>query len=266
MTDLNHTDAGGMRLAWRETGAGDPVVFLHGIGALSQGWQAQLVHFGGRYRAVAWDAPGYGGSGDLAAQTPVAGDYADVLASLLTALDIERAHLVGNSLGALMAAAFWRRHPRQVRTLVLSDAATGYGRADRAMQERSIRGRLDPLKALGPAGVAAERAVRLVAPGTEPAIIAEVRDGMAAIRPEGYRQATLMLAHADILDELAGCDAPTLVVCGTEDRITPEESNRRIADTLANARYEKMAGLGHLPHVEAPQRFNGVVGAFLDAQ
>ena len=260
MSELNRIDTGGQRLAWRE------VVFLHGIGALSQGWHAQLDYFGAQYRSIAWDAPGYGGSGDLAANAPSAGDYGDALAALLTALDIESAYLVGNSLGALMAAGFWRRHPARVRAMVLSDAATGQGRARPDVQERAIRGRLAPLAELGPAGVAAERAVRLVAPGTDSEILAEVRDGMAAIRPDGYRQATLMLAYSDINDELAGCDVSTLVVCGTKDRITPAESNQRIANALVNARYEPMAGLGHLPHVEAPRRFNGLVEGFLNAQ
>lgn len=265
MAELQNIETGGLRLAWREAGEGEPVIFLHGIGAMSQGWRAQLSHFAGRYRAIAWDAPGYGGSGDLAAESPQVGAYAEALASLLTALGVERAHLVGNSLGALMAAAFWRRHPGRVRSMVLSDAATGHGKADPAARDRAIRARLDPLEALGPAAMAAERAGLLVAPGTDPAVLAEIRDVMAGIRPGGYRQATLMLAHADIVDELAGCDSATLVLCGTEDKITPEASNRRIADSLANGRYEPMAGLGHLPYAEAPDRFNDLVGAYLDA-
>ena len=263
---LKTIEAGGLRLAWREIGDGVAVIFLHGIGALSQGWHVQLANFGSRYRAIAWDAPGYGGSSDFEAESPEVADYADALASLLTALDIERAHLVGNSLGALMAAAFCRRYPNRVRSMVLSDAATGQGKADPAVRDKSIRARLDPLDRLGPARMAAERAGRLVAAGTDSAILAEVRDVMAGIRPAGYRQATMMLAHADILDELAGCAAATLVLCGTEDQITPEASNKRIAAILANGRYEPMAGLGHLPYAEAPDRFNQLIGAFLDTQ
>jgi 3-oxoadipate enol-lactonase len=88
---------------------------------------------------------------------------------------------------------------------------------------------------------------------------------MSKIRPKGYGQAARMLSLADIFTELGGCRLPTLVVCGGADRVTPPESNRRIAAAVPGARFELIDGIGHLPHVEAPQRFNALVGEFLAA-
>jgi 3-oxoadipate enol-lactonase len=75
-------------------------------------------------------------------------------------------------------------------------------------------------------------------------------------------QAARMLSLGDIFAELAGCRAPALVVCGAEDQVTPPEGNRKIAAAI-NARFELIEGVGHLPYIEAPERFNALVGAFL---
>jgi pimeloyl-ACP methyl ester carboxylesterase len=265
MTDfpLRQIVADGLTLGYREHGAGPAIVFLHGIGASSEGWHAQLAHFGATHRAIAWDAPGYGGSGDLEPLAPAAADYAEALAALLDALGVARAALVGNSLGALMSAAFVRRHPARVAALVLSDAASGHGRLGEEERQEKLMQRLDDVAELGPAGMAAKRAPKLIGPGAAPGTLNKVVRVMSKIRPKGYGQAARMLSLADIHAELARCRAPTLVVCGAEDRVTPPESNRRIAAAVPGARFELLDGIGHLPYVEAPERFNALVAGFL---
>lgn len=264
--DLNKTEiAGGLALAWREAGSGggDPIVFLHGIGSSSEGWADQLAHFGPRRRALAWDAPGYGGSGDLEPLAPAAGDYADALAGLFEALGIRRAVVAGNSLGALMAASFARRHRARTAALVLSDAAIGHRHLSPEARDEKLMARLDDVAELGPAGMAAKRAPGVVAPGAAPAVVARVKAVMSRVRPKGYAQAARMLSLGDIFAELAGCDAPALVVTGALDAVTPPEGSRRIAAALPGARYVEIAGAGHLPYVEAPASFNAALDAFL---
>jgi len=253
----------GFAIGYREAGTGPAVVFLHGIGSSSEGWEAQLAHFGKTHRAIAWDAPGYGGSGDLAPLAPAAADYADALAELLDALGIERAALVGNSLGALMSAAFAKRHPARVSALVLSDAASGHARLDEEERNEKLMQRLDDVAELGAAGMAEKRAGKLIGPAAAPGTRNKVVRVMSKIRPKGYGQAARMLSLADIFAELQGCRAPTLVVCGAEDTVTPPETNRRMAAAVPGARFELIEGAGHLPYVEMPERFNALVGAFL---
>ena len=256
------TTAAGLAIGYREAGAGAALVFLHGIGSSSEGWAAQLAHFGRTHRAIAWDAPGYGGSGDLDPLAPAASDYAEALAELLDALGIARAALVGNSLGALMAAAFVRRHPERVAALVLSDAAAGHRALSEEDRNEKLMQRLDDVAELGPAGMAEKRTARLIGPKAAPGARQAAQRVMSKIRPKGYGQAARMLSLGDIFAELAGCRAPALVVCGAEDRVTPPEGNRRIAAALG-ARFEPIEGIGHLPYVEAPERFNALVAAFL---
>jgi len=199
LPELKQTDADGLMLAWREAGTGAPIIFLHGIGSGSAGWEAQLDHFSQGYRAIAWDAPGYGGSGDLAPEAPDAGDYAAALGKLMDALGLERAHLVGNSLGSLMAGAFVRRSRGRVLSLVLSDPAIGHGKADPKVREESLQGRLDGVYKHGPERMAAERATKLMGSSGGDAAIAKVRAVMSQVRPDGYAQAARMLAMGNLL-------------------------------------------------------------------
>jgi pimeloyl-ACP methyl ester carboxylesterase len=257
------TQLDGLRLAWREAGDGPAVVFLHGIGSGSAAWRHQLTHFALRHRAIAWDAPGYGGSGDLPPENPTAREYALALAQLLTDLEVERAVLVGNSLGALMAAAFVHDHPHRVRGLVLSDAASGHGLLEAGERQKRLAARLDTLETLGPAGMAEKRAPRLLGSKPPAGALEAARAVMAEVRPRGYAQAARMLSTANVFDELAGCEAPALVVCGSEDRVTPPADNERIAQALPGAQFTLIEGAGHLPYLEAPERFNAVVDGFL---
>ena len=250
-------------MAWREAGSGPAIVFLHGIGSGSQGWEAQLDHFAPGYRAIAWDAPGYGGSDELEPEAPDTGDYAEALAGLLSALEIETAHLVGNSLGSLFAGAFAKIHRGQVLSMVLSDPAIGHAEADPKVRASSLAARLEGVNTLGPEAMARKRAPRVVAPGTSEEILAKVRGIMAGVRPRGYSQAAHALSNGNLIADLAGCDAPVLVLTGSEDVVTPPEGGRLVASSLIDGRFELLDGVGHLPYVEAPATFNTIVGDFL---
>jgi pimeloyl-ACP methyl ester carboxylesterase len=145
-------------ISYLEAGRGDPpLVLLHGIGSRAASWRHQLAGLSDRLRVIAWDAPGYGESSDLAAPAPTAGDYAACLASFLDALGAGRLHLVGHSLGALMAARFAADHPERIASLTLASVASGHARLAEAERARLLAGRLDDLARLGPAGMAEKR-------------------------------------------------------------------------------------------------------------
>ena len=105
-------------VTYRELGSGAPLVLLHGIGSGSESWRAQLLDFGKLYHVIAWDAPGYGGSTPVAPSTPSAADYARRLETFLDALGVATCHLVGHSLGAIMACRFARDKSERVKSLI----------------------------------------------------------------------------------------------------------------------------------------------------
>jgi pimeloyl-ACP methyl ester carboxylesterase len=120
--------AGDAAFSFLEAGSGPPLVLLHGIGSAAASFRYQLEALSARFRVVAWDSPGYGASTPLAIEHPDTSDYAAALDAWLGALGIDRCHLVGQSLGTLIAARFAAEQPRRVLNLTLAGVARGHGR------------------------------------------------------------------------------------------------------------------------------------------
>jgi pimeloyl-ACP methyl ester carboxylesterase len=254
--------AGTHTFSVRESGSGDPVVLLHGIGSSSASWVPLFSALPG-FHLMAWDAPGYGESTPLAAKAPLASDYASALADMLDALGLQRVFLVGHSLGALIAGAFAAKHPERVRALVLADPASGYGAAPEADRLKMQQGRLKMLADLGPKGMAEQRGAQLLSKNASKEALDLVRHSMSRIDPAGYTQAVLMLAGGRLLEDAARYPGPALVLCGSEDTVTPEEGCRKVAAALPNGVYRTLPGLGHASYVESPQMVADALKNFL---
>jgi pimeloyl-ACP methyl ester carboxylesterase len=246
---------------YRESGRPDApaLVLLHGIGSTSAGWRLQYGPLGERFRVVAWDAPGYGGSTPLPGEAPSTEDYARALGRLLDALGIREAVIGTNSWGTPTGVAFARLFPQRVRALVLGGPAAGYGSLPKEERERRLAARLARVAELGMKKMREDDAPELVAPGTRAEVIGWIT-GAEGLHPEGYAQAMRMLAAADVAREAASVRCPVRVVSGELDKRTPPETNaKRIAAAAPNATLQMVPDCGHLPHLEYPEVFNAAV-------
>jgi pimeloyl-ACP methyl ester carboxylesterase len=240
-----------------------PLVLLHGIGSAAGSWARLLAALDPAITAFAWDAPGYGDSAPLAAQSPGADDYAARLASVLDALAAERVVLAGHSLGALFAGRFAATRPARVAALaLLSPAAGGRVPAGGALPA-AMQARLDDLARLGPAAFAAARASRLLArPAEQAEVLADVTRVMAAVRPAGYAQAVRALAAGDLVADAARIAAPTLIAVGAEDRVTPPAQATSIHAALRRpAGLHVVPACGHALPQEVPETAAALLGA-----
>jgi pimeloyl-ACP methyl ester carboxylesterase len=262
---LSSARIGGTLRSWREAGGGDalPLVLLHGIGSNSSSWAGQFAGFAGERRVVAWNAPGYPGSDNLSPQWPSARDYGVAVMALLDHLGIARCALIGQSLGAIVAAAVAVEAPDRVAALMLASPASGYSAQPGRELPAAVAGRFAEVEALGPHGLADKRAGRLV---TERAS-QEARDlvwkAMSEVTVDGYRQASRMLACADIKRDAARLTVPTIVAWGSEDVVTPPASCRAVADAVPGGRAIEVPALGHGFATEDPTAFNAVVRQLL---
>jgi len=251
---------GDAEICYRETGSGEAMLLLHGVGSSSASWvdfMAEASQFFPGRRLIAWDAPGYGESSRLPQRAPVAADYAAALSGMLESLGITQMILVGHSLGALIAGAFASKHPQQVRALVLLDPAGGYGAATDEARQKMVDGRLNMLATLGPQGMAEQRGAALLSPRASAAAVDLVKWSMARVDVAGYEQAVRMLAEGRLAEDAAHfaehSSAPLAVMCGSEDTVTPEEGCRKIAAACRGAEYRTLPGLGHAGYVESPR-------------
>lgn len=247
-------------ISYRETGAGQALVLLHGIGSSSAGWLCQLETLRG-YRLIAWDAPGYGESAFLPPPQPHPADYAQALHAFLDRLLLKDVVLVGNSLGCLMAAAYGAAHPERVRAMVLLGPAGGYGAL--ADKDERLRGRLEELNQLGPEGLAEKRSPTLLGKGASAEALELVRWSQRRIQPQGFRQALHCLAQGRLAEDGRRFQKKVLVACGSEDTITPEPGCKAIARAFPRGDYRSLAGIGHAPQIEAADQVNGLIASFV---
>jgi len=246
-----------------ERGQGPAVIFLHGIGGDAVSWLPELDALSGRCRAIAWDMPGYGGSPALPAMDFRA--LAGALKNLLGKLGVERAHIVGHSIGGMVALEFAAHFPGSVASLVLYATSPAFGRADGDWQRDFLEARLAPLDAgkrmaeLAPAIVNS-----LVGDNPDAQGIARATAAMARVPEAAYRAAMQCLVTFDRRDVLAGITAPTLVLTGEKDDNAPAAIMERMAEKIPGARFQVIPGAGHLAHFERPAAFRAALDAFFD--
>jgi len=252
-------------LSYREAASANsealPLVLLHGIGSGAASWVQQFDGLGASRRLLAWDAPGYGASSPVDAESPVAAHYATVLKDWLDALGIERCVLVGHSLGAIIAGAFAAAHSQRVAGLLLLSPAGGYGAASADVRETKRDQRLAMLNELGPQGLADQRSTNMLSANASDEARAWVRWNMARVIPHGYAQATHLLANADLDSDLARFKGRINVVVGADDSITPPAACERIA-LAAGTQLQVVPRAGHAGYIEAPAAYTAIIDTF----
>lgn len=255
-------DLDGADIAWREAGAGDTILFLHGLGGSRTAWEPQLEALSAAWRCVAWDMPGYGRSRPIEPLTFDA--IAAAVVRLLDLIGVERAHLCGLSFGGHHAMHTALRHPRRVASLILADTSPAFG-LDGTDAGDWIRSRTDALDAGLSPGDIAERVIDSVG---GPTFAGRERERTIAafrrIPADGLRAACECLPTHDVRDRLHEIAAPTLVVQGELDRETPLAYAETLAAGIPGARLAVIPGVGHLTPAEAPDEFNALVQGFLE--
>jgi 3-oxoadipate enol-lactonase len=245
-------------------GAGETLLFLHGIGGNSRNWGAQLVHFAPRYTAAAWDARGYGESGGAVDRFE---QFADDAAAVIAALGAP-AHVVGLSMGGRIALDLVHRYPDHVRSLTLAN--TSAGSAETAAPEKVaafLALRLKPLveDGLTPADIATSIVAGIAGPNISEEGRAALIDSHRRLHKDGYIAAMRAVTGFTAFPDFAQIAVPTLVLTASEDRVAPPAHARLLADTIPGARLVAIAGAGHISNIEAPDAFNTALAEFLDA-
>ena len=247
----------GYDIGFEQSGGGDatPIVFLHGVGSDKSVWRPQLAHFGATRRAVAFDYPGYGDS-DPAPEGTTRDDYASAIISAMHEIGIDRAHVCGLSLGGIVAIAMHHADAGRCASLILADTFAAHPDGH-GIYERGVAASGD-LRAMAEARVDV-----LLAQPADPEVRREVVETMARIDPAAYRIGAEAVWLADQRDRAHDIRVPTLVLCGTEDKVTPPALSRELTHLIPGARYEAIERAGHLGNLERADAFDTLVGAFI---
>ena len=257
----------GVTLNYEISGEGDPLLLIMGTSGSILLWAEIVPRLAEQYQVIAFDNRGLGGSERGQGEITVAG-MAEDASALLEALDIPRAHAMGWSLGSAIVQELALAHPEQVASAIMY--AT-WGRCDGF--QRSVLAALrlpyavrDMDAALATAGIAFSPQL------LDHPDFAKMLEPMLPAFPQNEEQMQVTteqwdadLAH-DTLDRLGQITAPTLVVVGEQDLLTPQWQSKAVADAIPGARFELVTGPGssHGLHIERPDDLVRIVTGFLN--
>ena len=254
-------------IAYDTAGEGPAVVFLHGIGGNRTNWHDQLPAFAEcGFRAISWDARGYGRSDDYEGPLDFA-DFSHDLARLLDHLGVARAHLVGLSMGGRILQDFYPRYPDRVATLVLCATFPGFDTAlTPEKRAEFVRLRKAPLVAgKEPKDIAPVVAKTLIGPRATDAHFQRLVESMTMLHKESYIKTIEASTLYDRTASLPDIAVPVLLVFGGADTLAVPAVGERMAAEIPDSRLIVMPGAGHLVNIEFPEAFNESVLAFLEA-
>lgn len=253
---------GDIEIGYDDAGAGEAVLFVHGFPHDRTLWSPQLQGLATRARCIACDLRGFGES--TCAPPYSMSRYADDLVALLDRLRLERAVIVGLSMGGYVALALWRQAPQRVRGLVLANTRAGAD-SDAAREKR--RQMLAIARNEGSSGVAVAMLPGMLGKTTReknPEVMDAVHRMLTAAPVEGVIGGLeAMMERPDSTATLSTVTVPTLIVHGDEDALIPVEEARAMHAAIRGSMLEVIAGAGHLSNLERPAAFNHLVSEFL---
>jgi pimeloyl-ACP methyl ester carboxylesterase len=252
-----------IELYYEVHGQGEPVLLIHGLGSSARDWELQVPAFAERYQVVAFDVRGHGQSDKPPGPYSVP-LFAHDAAALVRALDIAPAHVVGISMGGMIAFQLAVDEPDLVRSLVIANA--GSELVVRTLKDRMNvwqRQLLVPLLGMRRVGEALSR--RLFIKPEQEALRQMCAKRWAENDPRAYLAATRALVGWSVTDRLAGIRCPVLVVAADQD-YTPVSVKEEVVARLPAADLVVIDDSRHATPVEHPERFNEVVLAFLGKQ
>jgi pimeloyl-ACP methyl ester carboxylesterase len=253
---MSHLMVNGLELFHHRRGAGQPLLLIQGMSGTHLSWGDPFMEaLSADFDVVAYDHRGIGRSGRAEEPFSIA-DLAEDAAGLLDALGWESAHVLGISMGGMVAQELVLRHPERIRTLTLGctySGGPGSALAPETTLQRLSAGMLSGDKELA---IRTGFEVNVSAAFAEQADSYEPFRAMAAALPAPVPVIMLQMqaiAQHDTSGRLPSVQAPTLVIHGDEDQMLPVDNGRLIASLIPGARLELLPGVGHMFWWEQPE-------------
>ena len=247
------------QLVAETTGEGPAVILVHGLGGTSNTFQPLMAALSG-HRVIRPDLPGSGRSPVPHGGLSIEG-YVEALVGMAKALGVDRAHIVGHSLGTIVCQHLAAGHPSLVASLTLFGALIEPPQAARdglAVRARTAR-------AEGMEGIADTIVANTLSAATRsgnPAAAAFVRESLMRQDGEGYARTCEALARATAADARL-ISAPTLIVAGSDDPVAPVSVGQTLADRIRGAKAVVLEGCGHWMTIEKPAECARRLGEFV---
>lgn len=251
-----HALINGMDITFSDEGRGQPLIFIHGLGGRSSNWINQRRFFQNQYRVICPDLPGHGAS---SGHESAFGTFAETVLGLLDALQLTRCAIVGLSTGARVALTIAATRPDKVACLTAINTFVNLSPPDRSARFAIY----DLLLANDNGAQWAEALLHQMNIPDDSVIGRGFRRAAASNDPRFIRRIFYEMANWDQNDELRGVECPVQLIRGSFDHFVPAYCSDDLSSRLKVVRVDTLDGLGHLPYLEDPARFNEALSAFL---
>lgn len=249
-------------IEYLEQGSGAPIIFMHGIGGGANTFDSQLENLS-NYRRISWNMPGYGSS-EANPWPPSFESLSSSLARFIESLSLTTVHLVGQSIGGMIALEHALRRADQVATLTLIASTPRFGSGDDSFKNEFLKARLAPLdEGMTMAQLAAKAAPALTGTNTDEHCMAEIERIMSKISLKTWRGILQTLVTFDRKTELDSIAQPCCVIAGSDDNNSPAKTLQKMASALPNAEFHLIDGAGHMVNQEAPDMINTILNRFI---
>ena len=252
-----------LQIHYEEAGSGAAILFLHGLGSCGQDWMLQVPVFQKTFRVIAPDLRGHGQTDKPQGRVRVAHLASDVL-GLLDTLNVERAHVVGLSLGGCVALVLALDAPQRVRSLTLVNTFA-HLEPDNPGHALMLVSRLALLGVRGLPAQAHFVAARMFPKPEQEMLRKLAAERIAANDITTYRRLLLAVAAFDVRSRLGEITCPTLVIAGDRDTTVPMHPKQFLAAHIPGARLEIIADSGHATPIDQPEVLNRLVLEFVES-
>ena len=249
-------------ICYQEWGSGAPLICMHGIGGDHNSFYYQQV-LSENFRIISWCMPGYGGSDILENVTFEA--LALALKKFMDELQIEHAHLIGQSIGGMIAQEFYHRFPSRVNSLCLIATTSSFGGRDDAFKQEFLKSRLKPIEnGKSVSCLAPEIVASIVGPAADQHAIDMAVASMSRVSDNSYKSILECLVTFDRRIAFNGIKVPCCLIAGETDTNAPAKTMQKMAGLLHGSEYYVIHGAGHLVNLESPTETNVILKNFMN--
>ena len=251
-------------ICYEEKGTGEPLILIHGVGLDHAMWEQQVKSLSGHYRVIVYDMLGHGGSSHPPGPYSLS-QFVAQLDALMTELAVEKAHIVGFSMGGMVAQAFALTHKEKMKTLTIMSAVANRT----AQQQQSILSRVEEVKEKGPEATiepAIQRWFNTEYLETEDEVVKQVRTRLQTNNPASYLAAYTLFATADqeLWCQLDQIDVPTFIITGELDSGSNPAMSEQMHGKISGSELMIVPNMRHMLPVEGANIVTEAIRSFIE--
>ena len=250
-------------IEYYESGIGQPILFLHGVGSTFDSFQYQFGKISGRLIAI--NLPGYGNSDSLEVYN-FDNIYA-VLRNFIKNLGLKDLYILGHSMGGMLAMDYVCRDNSDVRKVCLIGTTPYFGGRSKEFEDEFLRVRLEPIKlGMSMKQLAKVSAKKLTGPNVSDEVLQKIENQIGSLEPETWEASLRSLIGFNRKEELKLISNPCLLIAGEHDKNAPVATMEKMHKSISQSTFIKVKNVGHMVQMEAPEIVNDALEDFFGKQ